>query len=264
MSQLTYASDAGTSQAASSSPQPPSHPSSPQRPSHLSASPPPPPPSASASASNSSKDSIQSAGSVEAQLERLTTAVHENGHLIHVCTVLCEERCALALARDAQQAQRSESVQAQLARMLAMTQETLRREREVRVTADPEKYVLDLRRAAFGAGSTADSISRSSLMESAHVDKIRHFSTPSVSPATPPPPSSGPSNQDIIISVASIGGEHFERQTICPVAQHRSLPPASLTHTLKDLRLAALGVGVRSTVDSISQSSVTDNVSQAA
>lgn len=34
------------------------------------------------------------------------------------------------------------------------------------VVADPEKYVLDLRRAAFGAGSTADSISRSSMMDS--------------------------------------------------------------------------------------------------
>ncbi|EIW59337.1 uncharacterized protein TRAVEDRAFT_46642 [Trametes versicolor FP-101664 SS1] len=158
MSQLTYASDAGTSQPATSpSPQP-----SPQPPSHISTPTPPPVPS-----TPSNKDSVQSAGSVEAQLERLTSAVHETGHLIHVCTVLCEERCALALARDEQQAKRAESVQEQLARMLAMTQETLRREREVRVTADPEKYVLDLRRAAFGAGSTADSISRSSLMDSA-------------------------------------------------------------------------------------------------
>lgn len=133
MSQLTYASDAGTSRAASSSsPQPPSHSPTPPRP---------------PSAPPSNKDSALSTGSVEEQLERLTTAVHETGHLIHVCTVLCEERCALALARDEQQQKRAEGVQEQLARMLALTQETLRREREVRVTG-----ALSFAWVVWGAG----------------------------------------------------------------------------------------------------------------
>ncbi|KAI0632230.1 hypothetical protein C8Q77DRAFT_1272279 [Trametes polyzona] len=115
---------------------------------------------------DTSRTSKAPSASVDEALERLTTAVQENGHLVHVCTALCEERCALAAARDEAQKARALGVQEQLARVLAMTRETVRREREVRVTSDPQKYALDLQRAAFGAGGTPDSISRSSMMES--------------------------------------------------------------------------------------------------
>ncbi|KAI0335780.1 hypothetical protein GY45DRAFT_1227643, partial [Cubamyces sp. BRFM 1775] len=102
--------------------------------------------------------------SLEEHLEQLTDVVHETGHLIHVCSATCAARCALAEKRDAEERTRTASVQEQLARMLAMTQEMVRREKEERVTSSPQKYVQDLQRAAFGPGGTPDTISRSSMM----------------------------------------------------------------------------------------------------
>ncbi|KAH9851818.1 hypothetical protein C2E23DRAFT_225107 [Lenzites betulinus] len=104
--------------------------------------------------------------SMEEQLERLTSAVQETAHLIHVCTVLCEARCAAMRAREEAERTRAGNVQAQLQRMMEMTREMVRREGErPRVSADPQKYVCDLQRAAFGAGGTAESISRSSMID---------------------------------------------------------------------------------------------------
>ncbi|KAI0349594.1 hypothetical protein OH77DRAFT_1431935 [Trametes cingulata] len=116
--------------------------------------------------SSSPKDSTPSSSSLEDQLDRLTTTVQETAHQLHVCSAACAERCALARARDDEEKRRTESVHEQLARLLAMTREGVRREREERVTTSPETYVQDLRRAAFGAGRTPESISRSSMMES--------------------------------------------------------------------------------------------------
>ncbi|KAJ8481008.1 hypothetical protein ONZ51_g6294 [Trametes cubensis] len=93
--------------------------------------------------------------SLEEHLEQLTDVVQETGHLIHVCSATCAARCALAEKRDAEERARTASVQEQLARMLAMTQEMVRREKEERVTSSPQKYVQDLQRAAFGAGGHA-------------------------------------------------------------------------------------------------------------
>ncbi|KAI0647929.1 hypothetical protein C8Q79DRAFT_1008309 [Trametes meyenii] len=109
-----------------------------------------------------------SSSSVEGHLERLTNAVHEVGDHIQACKETSEARHATAEAREEAAQTRTLSVQEQLARMLAMTQETLRREKEERVTSvsSPQKYAQDLQRAAFGAGGTPDSISRSSMMDS--------------------------------------------------------------------------------------------------
>ncbi|KAI0667654.1 hypothetical protein C8Q78DRAFT_1051956 [Trametes maxima] len=107
-----------------------------------------------------------SASSVEEHLERLTNAVHEVGDHIQACKETSEARHAAAEAREETAQTRTLSVQEQLARVLAMTQETLRREKEERVTSSPQQYAQDLQRAAFGAGRTPDSISRSSMMDS--------------------------------------------------------------------------------------------------
>ena len=53
-----------------------------------------------------------------------------------MCSATCAARCALAEKRDAEERARTVSVQEQLARMLAMTQEMVRREKEERVTCE--------------------------------------------------------------------------------------------------------------------------------
>ncbi|KAI0667646.1 hypothetical protein C8Q78DRAFT_1051924 [Trametes maxima] len=120
---------------------------------------------------NNTLSTPPSASSVEEHLERLTSAVHEVGDHIQACKETSEARHAAAEAREETAQTRTLSVQEQLAWMLAMTQETLRREKEERVTSSPQKYAQDLQRAAFGAGRTPDSISRSSMMDSGTDDR---------------------------------------------------------------------------------------------
>ncbi|KAI0826917.1 hypothetical protein BC628DRAFT_1372583 [Trametes gibbosa] len=182
------------------SPSPPSLPDDPpassRAPSHTPSPPASPPskhtsPPSAATPSSNPSTSTTSQLSIEDQLERLTAVVQETAHLIHVCTALCEARCAEVRARAEADRKRAGDVQEQLRRMMEMTKEMVRRESErsrvscefnfsaapwgrgkrscpnadsLRV-ADPQKYARDLQRAAFGAGGTADSISRSSMME---------------------------------------------------------------------------------------------------
>ncbi len=64
------------------------------------------------------------------QLDQLTTVIQHVGDDIQTCKTASEERHQVRQAREEEQKKRTASVQEQLAQMLAMTQESLRRKRE--------------------------------------------------------------------------------------------------------------------------------------
>ncbi|RPD62531.1 hypothetical protein L227DRAFT_573094, partial [Lentinus tigrinus ALCF2SS1-6] len=64
------------------------------------------------------------------QLDRLTTAIQHVGDEIETCKQVSEERHLAKLVRDEEETQRTLTVQEQLAQMIAMTQESLRKNRE--------------------------------------------------------------------------------------------------------------------------------------
>ncbi len=64
------------------------------------------------------------------ELEHLTTAIQQVGDEIQTCKQASEERHVAMLARDEEQMRRTLTVQEQLAQMLTMTQEALRRNKE--------------------------------------------------------------------------------------------------------------------------------------
>ncbi|RDX53426.1 hypothetical protein OH76DRAFT_1416089 [Lentinus brumalis] len=102
------------------------------------------------------------------ELEHLTTAIQQVGDEIQTCKQASEERHVAMLARDEEQMRRTLTVQEQLAQMLAMTQESLRRNREepLAVPGAQEQYARNVQRAAFGTGGDSESASRSSMLES--------------------------------------------------------------------------------------------------
>ncbi|KAI0720599.1 hypothetical protein C8T65DRAFT_692813 [Cerioporus squamosus] len=113
------------------------------------------------------------------ELEQLTTAIQQVGDEIQTCKQASEERHVAKLARDDEETQRTLTVQEQLAQMLAMTQESLRRNKEepLAVPGGQEKYARDLQRAAFGVGGDSESVSRSSMMESRESDGLPYSSS---------------------------------------------------------------------------------------
>ncbi|KAI0754828.1 hypothetical protein C8Q80DRAFT_1266384 [Daedaleopsis nitida] len=129
---------------------------------------------ASPSASNPGKPASSESDihppSLDDQLDRLTTAIQEVGESIHECKTASDERHALKLAHDDKEGQRTLTVQEQLAQMLAMTQESLRRSKEEpvvgAVSSASQTFARDLQRAAFGSGGSVDTASRSSMLES--------------------------------------------------------------------------------------------------
>ncbi|KAM5535008.1 hypothetical protein V8D89_011381 [Ganoderma adspersum] len=105
--------------------------------------------------------------SLSSELDGLTTAVLEVSDNLQACAQESDARHAAYLARAAQQQQRATGFQDQIAKMLAMTQEGLRREREEPLKVpNPEKFKRNLQRAAFGMGGDSESASRSSMLES--------------------------------------------------------------------------------------------------
>lgn len=78
-----------------------------------------------------SEDSTKSTTpSLSAELDKLTTAVLDVSDNIQACAQESDARHAACLARAEDQKQRTTSFQDQIAKMLAMTQEGLRKERE--------------------------------------------------------------------------------------------------------------------------------------
>ncbi|KAI1790185.1 hypothetical protein LXA43DRAFT_524388 [Ganoderma leucocontextum] len=121
-------------------------------------------------ASSESQDSVSlrsTAPSLSAELDKLTTAVLEVSDNIQACSRESDARHAAHLARADDQEQRTASMQDQIAKMLAMTQEGLRREKEEPLKVpNPRKFQRNLQRAAFGTGGDSESASRSSMLES--------------------------------------------------------------------------------------------------
>ncbi|KAI0712317.1 hypothetical protein C8Q76DRAFT_483359 [Earliella scabrosa] len=113
--------------------------------------------------------------SLDDQLERLTNAIQQVGEGIQQCNGASDDRHARKLAREEEERRRTTSVQDQLAQMLAMTQQSLRRNQPNgddsgqgagAVPAAPSStFSRDLQRAAFGAGGTPETASRSSMLE---------------------------------------------------------------------------------------------------
>ena len=95
---------------------------------------PSPAPSAQSPSTTSSTPSAPT--SLTDDLDRLTTAIQQVGDEIATCKQESEERHNARLARDEQETQRTLSVQEQLAQMIAMTQESLRRRREEPVVGE--------------------------------------------------------------------------------------------------------------------------------
>ncbi|PIL22659.1 hypothetical protein GSI_15351 [Ganoderma sinense ZZ0214-1] len=117
-----------------------------------------------ASDSTGSKSTAQS---LSAELDKLTTAVLEVSDNVQACAQESDVRHAAYRARAEEQKQRTTSFQDQIAKMVAMTQEGLRREREEPLKVpNPEKFQRNLQRAAFGTGGDSESASRSSMLES--------------------------------------------------------------------------------------------------
>ncbi len=80
--------------------------------------------------SENSTSSESTAPSLSSELDKLTTAVLEVSDNLQACAQESDARHAAYLARAEEQKQCATGFQDQIARMLAMTQEGLRRERE--------------------------------------------------------------------------------------------------------------------------------------
>ena len=113
----------------------------------------PTPSSAPSAQSPSTTSSAASAPtSLTDDLDRLTTAIQQVGDEIATCKQESEERHNARLARDEQETQRTLSVQEQLAQMIAMTQESLRRRREEPVVGECFRTRSSMFKLGWGVG----------------------------------------------------------------------------------------------------------------